>query len=292
LSAEALQDKIKVLNDVVKSKQFMSESVTNARIAQLKLAAYRQMIDDIVTGATGEHYAPLKKRYGALTEYENGMAGVVNKFDKSQGAGALSALDLMAIGEGSVGLMKLNPALIKSMIVTEGMSMARKWWNHPNTKLARIYTHANKYHGTRAMGGMEPRVPVDTTGVPVDGQNWGAGAVEPLRNQPQDLTGNRTLPATIPVAERGFQRPGIDYPIEGEVMPPVKPTGKPPVTVEGEIIPNKPKQIEGVMDPRLSVDHTWEQWQAAEESGNHGDANFWRGKFEEAVRREKGPPPK
>ena len=339
LNAEQLQEKIKALNAEVQSPQHKSAPYNHARIQEMKLMAYRAMIQDMVMSATGEQYAPLKAKYGALVEHENNVANLVNKADKRAGGSHLSPLDLMAVGEMGVGITKLNPALITSSLAIEALSMARKALTSPNARLAKMYRLKKAHHVPREIGATEFNAPEQTPlGVPTgEGGNWGAGAVDPLRNGPQDLSGNRTLPARIPVNERGFQRAGVDYPIEGEVIPPVKPAGRPsvtvegqvlpkelkqivnergfqragvdypiegevippvkpagrtPVTVEGQVLPKELKQIEGVMDPRLGVDHTWEQWQKAEESGNQGDAHFWRGKFEEAVRREKGPPPK
>ena len=247
-------------------------------------------IEQAVGPENNSQFLQDRKLYSDYRKYIKNITADATKYQKDAAKYGINQFDIIASIGGLGSLLSLSP---KGMVVSagmEGLNMWRKHVNSPDRPVKQLYNAISERNRQDARIPKSPEEPKAGPGVPVDDQNWGAGAVDPLRNAPQDLRTDRMLPIVRPVTERGFQRAGIDYPIEGEVVEPQQAQRQQaprqaPIDAAWEDM-NKPKQIEHQIDPREIKDHAWNKWQEAEERGDVGAANWWMKKYEEAVRYE------
>ena len=326
-SLRRLNEDLKILRDQMPGT-FNATNIIPADVLAPISKFLREQGDAAVEHAstTGtSNYLKNRKLYAQYSQFQKNMIADAQKTLQLKTKDATNTWDMVAGLEGLSGIFHMDPAMMGIAIATKQLNNWKKRQKNPDTMVRRLFQDLDKkkayesrinppsepqtfepiypdQSGNVARGNLQitgqtqPQLSLNRQGI-VQGAGLPQGnlPIEPLRNQqgPELRDQNRTLPAVAPVTDRGFQRAGIDYPIEGEVIP-----SAPRQKIFGgqrplQVIAPEMKAIEWAddpknIDPRLTVDGAFEEYWKATEAGDTPTANFWEDKMKNALNKDKG----
>jgi len=296
----ALND-LTILNNELRFGQMpISNSVKGVMGKEATLR--RQLLDDAVmkTAENGDPYlSDIRRTMGSLLELRDRNGKLLSKLSKQNPSQLGAVAHDYGLAQIAYGIIAHNPAAVaKGGLLVAAKNLRDKWKSsdHRIQKMHEDYAKRRKISPKREyVTPTEPPLQLMPPNKQLPpGQQFQMGDAGDLQTPSgRDPKLLETREAQVP--ERGFQRAGIDYPIEGEIVNQQQ-IGR-PQTPDGQVVAPEMRQIgwendPALLDPRLTVDGAYKEWMSADTAGDKTTAQFWMDKYQAAVRKDAGIPEK
>jgi hypothetical protein len=151
-NATETQNFIKLLNQSNQAafKNPTPQMVGRAHVDALIAKELRAGLDVAIQRATGNNYAALKRKYGALRMLEEDVAKRSQQMRGANVHGLFDFSDVFASSQVTYGLTSGQPALVASGIAAKAVSSLYKFRNNPNTVIKSMFKKTRKIRKRQA----------------------------------------------------------------------------------------------------------------------------------------------